>query len=47
VKKANPVATGNRLNALEIWLGYFLKASNICLKYKICSRALQKKDVII
>jgi hypothetical protein len=31
VKNANAVATGNRLNALEIWLGYFLKASStIC-----------------
>ena len=35
VKRANADATGKRLNALEIWLGYFLKASNICSKYKI------------
>ena len=29
VRMANADATGKRLNALEIWLGYFLKASSI------------------
>lgn len=28
VKNANAMATGNRLKALEIWLGYFLNVSS-------------------
>ena len=32
VNKANAVATGNRLNALEIWLGYFII---LCRKFAL------------
>ena len=41
-KNANAMASGNRLNAAKIRVGHSLSNLNICFKYKICSRELQK-----
>ena len=44
VKNANAMASGNRLNAAEINLGYSFSVFNICFKYKISLKELQKED---
>ena len=44
VKNANAMASVNRLNAARIKVGYSLSNFNICFKYKICLRELQKED---
>jgi hypothetical protein len=41
-KIANAIATGNRLNAFRKRLRYSFCAFNICFKYKICLKELQK-----
>lgn len=43
-KNANAMASGNRLNAAKINLGYSFSVFNICFKYKICLKELQKED---
>ena len=43
-KIANAMASGNRLNAFRKRLRYSFCAFNICFKYKICLRELQKGD---
>ena len=42
VKNANAMASGNRLNAARIKVGYSLSSLNICFKYRICLRGVQK-----
>ena len=41
-KIANAIASGNRLNAFRKRLRYSFCAFNICFKYKICLKELQK-----
>ena len=43
-KIANAMASGNRLNAFRMRLGYSFSVFCICFKYKICLRELQKED---
>ena len=41
VKMANATASGNRLNALEIWLGYFLIAVKSILSLQVLCVVLE------
>ena len=43
-KNANAMASGNRLNAFRMRLGYSFSVFCTCFKYKICLRGLQKED---